>query len=150
MMLTHVIAKTFVFNEQGKLLLLRRSASDNHRPGGLDLPGGKVDDREDVATGAAREALEEAGLALRPEDLQWVYADTVATHNTDIQGDVNMIRITFATKVDKPNVKLSHEHDSYSWHTLEESLKLLKGMRYHEVLVHMMDHAIAIDLWKVI
>lgn len=146
-MTTHVIAKTLVFNEAGELLLLTRSARDDHRPGGLDLPGGKVEDGEDSTAGAAREALEEAGLSLDPAGMQLVYADTRATYNTDAKEDVNMVRLTFAARTANPTVVLSPEHDGFAWYTLDKAMPLLKGTRYHEILAHLQDHNIVGSLW---
>ena len=57
-MQTHIVAKTIVFNPAGKLLFLRRSHDDVHRPGGFDFPGGQIDDAEAITTGAAREVAE--------------------------------------------------------------------------------------------
>ncbi len=146
-MLTHVVAKTLVFDGQGQLLLLRRSANDNHRPGGLDLPGGKVEDGEDVILGGLRELQEEAGLTVGYKDLHWVFADTAANYNTDAKAEVSLVRITLAARVMDPKVTLSHEHDDYSWHTLDEAMELFTGTRYHEVLTYMLKNDIARELW---
>jgi 8-oxo-dGTP diphosphatase len=147
-MITHVVAKTLVFDDEGKLLLLKRSANDEHRPGGLDLPGGKVEEGEDIITGAIREALEEAGLAIAPADLHWVYADTAATYNTDAKTKVNLVRVTFAAHVSNPQVRLSHEHDAFSWHTIDEAMELVTGSRFHEVLSHVVANNLEPEMWK--
>jgi 8-oxo-dGTP diphosphatase len=147
-MLTHVVAKTLVFNEEGKVLLLTRSSSDEHRPGGLDLPGGKVEDGEEILAGAVREANEESGLTLTPSDMHWIYADTVATYNTDAKSDVNLIRVTFAAKAESPSIVLSHEHEDYAWYTLEEAIKATEGTRYPDILRYMIAHNVANNLWN--
>ncbi|HSD55641.1 MAG TPA: NUDIX hydrolase [Candidatus Saccharimonadales bacterium] len=147
-MLTHVVAKTLIFNEEGKVLLLTRSSSDEHRPGGLDLPGGRVEDGEEILAGAVREADEESGLIINASNMHWVYADTVSTYNTDVKGNVNLIRVTFAARVESPNVTLSHEHDAFGWYTLGEAIEVTKGTRYPTVLKYMMQHNIAKNLWR--
>ena len=146
-MLTHVVAKTLVFNEEGKVLLLTRSSSDEHRPGGLDLPGGKVEDGEEILAGAVREADEESGLQLNPVDMHWIYADTVATYNTDTKGETNLIRVTFGTRVESPDVKLSDEHDAFDWYTIEEAIQATEGTRYPDILRYMTEHHVAKNLW---
>jgi 8-oxo-dGTP diphosphatase len=147
-MITHVVAKTLVFNGEGKLLLLTRSSSDDHRPGGLDLPGGKVEDGEEVLAGAVREADEESGLILNPSDMHWIYADTVVVRRADIPDGVNLIRITYAVRIESPEVALSHEHEGYAWYSLEEAIKATKGTRYPDVLKYMIENDIAKNLWR--
>lgn len=147
-MITHVVAKTLVFDEAGKLLLLKRSASDDHRPGGLDLPGGKVEEGEEIVAGALREAKEESGLNIDPQHIDWVYADTVVSHNSELKVTVNMVRTTFIARVYKPNVILSHEHDGFSWHTMEDALVKLADLRYKQILEYLIENDIATEYWK--
>lgn len=75
-MITHVVAKTVIFDSHKRLLLLVRSDDDVHRAGGLDIPGGQVDTGEDYKTAAIREAYEEAGLELDPNQLELFYSVT--------------------------------------------------------------------------
>lgn len=122
-MLTHLVAKTVVFNKEGKLLVLRRSNNDTHRPGGADFPGGKVEDGEGVFEGAVREMAEEAGLRLNPSDLQLLFATTKADYNTDYKTDINIVWLGFVAKLPNDQViTLSHEHQSFNWFTLEEAI----------------------------
>lgn len=147
-MITHVVAKTLIFNDEGKLLILRRSMDDAHRPGGLDLPGGKVDKGEDILEGAVREIKEESGIDVTADGLHWVFADTAANFNTGVQDMVNMVRVTFAARIKDADVTLSHEHDEYSWHALDEALELLTGLRFETVIKHMVENDVAHDLWQ--
>ncbi len=63
-MQTRTIAKVLVLNDEGQLLVLRRSLNDLHRPGGYDFPGGDIEADESIEDGVVREAHEEAGLQL--------------------------------------------------------------------------------------
>jgi 8-oxo-dGTP pyrophosphatase MutT (NUDIX family) len=146
-MTTDVVAKTFIFNDEGKVLLLTRSASDVHRPGGLDLPGGKVEDGEEIVAGAVRETDEESGLTLTALDMQWVYADTVVARHHPGNGDVNLIRVTFAAQAHAPEVTLSHEHGAFAWYTVEEAIELTKGTRYPDILKYMVQNKILKEIW---
>lgn len=148
-MITDVVAKTFVFDDKGRLLLLKRSASDDHRPGGLDLPGGKVEEGEEVVAAALREAKEESGLIIDPQHIDWLYADTVATYNTDHKTVINMVRLTFIARVYKPKVTLSHEHDDFSWYTMKEAIEAVADLRYKAILEHIVSNDIATEFWKV-
>jgi 8-oxo-dGTP pyrophosphatase MutT (NUDIX family) len=55
----------------GQVLLSRRS-NTGYEDGKLSVVAGKLDGGEQVIEAAGREALEEAGLGLRPEDIRVV------------------------------------------------------------------------------
>lgn len=116
---TKIIAKTAVLNSEGKILVLTRSKTDRRRPGGLDLPGGKIDPGEDILAGAVREIQEEVGCTVDPNDLTVLFA------NTSVPDDEGVIvtRIFCAATVKNPEITLSFEHDSYKWATLDEVLE---------------------------
>jgi 8-oxo-dGTP pyrophosphatase MutT (NUDIX family) len=58
-------------------LLTRRTATLNRHGGQFALPGGRVDDGEDVATAARRELFEELGVALEPSSVLGLLDDFV-------------------------------------------------------------------------
>ncbi|MFI5275214.1 MAG: NUDIX domain-containing protein [Candidatus Saccharimonadales bacterium] len=148
-MQTHVVAKTAIFNDEGKVLILRRSADDPHRPGGSDFPGGKVDDGEEFVKGAIREIHEEAGLQLRPKDLELVYSYTKNGYNSEFKTDINFVWLGFVTKLPSgQSVALSFEHDSYEWLTLDKALESSDGTSLTNFFEHMRKYDIATELWK--
>jgi len=55
-----------------KILLLRRRNTGWH-DGWYCTPAGHVEDRETMREAAAREALEEVGITVKPEDLEFVH-----------------------------------------------------------------------------
>ena len=61
-------ADNIVCNEQGQILLLRRSEHDSTFPGMYVVPGGHVDMGEDCETAAKRELYEEAGIKVEKVD----------------------------------------------------------------------------------
>lgn len=81
-----VVAKALLLDPEGQALVLERSMTDRHRPGGIDLPGGSADHDENgipeapLAT-VLREVLEEAGVRLEPDDLK------EAAVLSDVRGD---------------------------------------------------------------
>lgn len=107
-----LIAKTVVFNTDGQVLLLRRSPTDERRPGEWDFPGGGVDRGEDILAGAARELREEAGLDCPLSSFRLVFAATEPFPPT------NQSITRFLCVVRLPReypVTLSFEHDEYKW-----------------------------------
>ena len=59
-----LIVHTTIIDKDGRVLILKRSEKDNVLPGYWDIPGGTLEDGEDPAAGAVREAKEEAGLEI--------------------------------------------------------------------------------------
>ena len=77
-----VIAKTMIRDSRGRVLVLRRSDTDKHRPGGVDFPGGSVDviEGDEVLEtplrAAIREAIEEVDIKLEPDQIKEVAVTT--------------------------------------------------------------------------
>jgi 8-oxo-dGTP pyrophosphatase MutT (NUDIX family) len=61
-----------IFRKNGEVLLLRRFQTGYH-DGEYGLPSGHVDGGEPADIAAAREAFEEVGVTIKPEDLQFVH-----------------------------------------------------------------------------
>ena len=90
-------------------LVLRRSQSDPQSPGGVDLPGGGIEDGEKASETAIREALEEANLVIDNPSLQLRYSFTMQENESII------IRYLYFVEIENQQVVLSHEHDSFLW-----------------------------------
>ena len=112
------VAKSLIFNPEGKVLLLVRSNTDSHKPGRLDLPGGGVDLNEDFADAASREVYEESGIQIPPSQYSLMHAGT----NQDHEGE-SVNRLFFIAHSRTSDVRLSNEHSSYEWLTLDEAIK---------------------------
>lgn len=110
-----VSMKVVVFNTEGNMLALRRSETDPVRPFGWDIPGGRLEEGEDLENGIKRETLEESGLALDAVTL----VDAVAGYNARKEF---WVTIGYRAIVDAPEVILSYEHDKYEWISKEEFL----------------------------
>lgn len=90
----------------GRVLLLRRSASDDHRPGQWGFPGGKSEDDEDFEATARREAEEEVGDCTFDGISE---LDRCRTPN-------DFEHRTFVVPVkDTFDPRLSDEHDDFRW-----------------------------------
>lgn len=133
---TRIIAKTAVFNSDGKILVLTRSNTDHRRPGGLDFPGGKIDPGEDILAGAVREIQEEAGLTVDPNDLTVLFANTSAP---DDEGVV-VTRLFCAAQVHDPDITLSFEHSDYKWVSLQEVLDTFGSLSWAQGLEFALQH----------
>ncbi len=59
--------RAVVFNDQGKVLLLKRNAVTSLFPGAWNLPGGGQEDNETAYQGCVLELLEETGISGQPD-----------------------------------------------------------------------------------
>jgi 8-oxo-dGTP diphosphatase len=129
-MTTVIYAKAIVYTDDQRALLLTRAANDTERAGGLDLPGGGIEAGESMKEGVIREVLEETGLTVLPPDAQLLWTKAVVDH------DKNIIRMLYACKPTTDEVRLSFEHDAYTWVALEDLADELdhpqwsEGIRY--------------------
>ena len=110
-----IVAKTIVWNKDGKVLTLRRSKTDPRRPLTWDLPGGLVEYGENPQEAAKRETEEETGITLSGLKIMDVDSHYRSKY---------VISLIFEAKVGNPEVKISWEHDQYQWVVPEELQKM--------------------------
>jgi nucleoside triphosphatase len=107
----------FIFNQQGKLLLLQ-----SHKwPGLYVVPGGHVELGERLEETAVREAKEETGLDIFDLEFinfqQFIYDSAFWKHR-------HFIFFDFAAKTDSMEVVLNDEAQAYIWIEPNEALEL--------------------------
>lgn len=139
-MITHVVAKTLVYDADGNVLLLVRSNDDVYRAGKFDLPGGQVDDGEEILVGAAREIQEETGLTVDPLSMQLVYAHTGTRFSVEANHEVNLVRLYFVVSKPDSEIRLSHEHTDFRWFPLEEAITQTDHERHQALMRYVLDH----------
>lgn len=125
----HLVAKALLFNGD-QVLLLRRSNTDTRRPLQWDLPGGYVEDGEEIKEGCAREIDEEADLRVADKDLHLAYA------LTEIVDDKSVTWLIFIGRTTNTEVKLSYEHDKYEWVSLDKAIEMMEYPRHLKALKH--------------
>jgi 8-oxo-dGTP pyrophosphatase MutT (NUDIX family) len=108
------VAKVLVFNEKGQLLLMHigEHSEKPERSYTPDLPGGMVDPGESEHAAAVREVMEEAGIALNPDEVTLAYAKTEAypSESKSVSKLVYIVQLK-----NTPEVTVSWEHESYEW-----------------------------------
>ncbi len=114
--LARVGQKIIITNDEGKILMLRRS-SKSDRAGGWDFAGGRLELGENPYDGVAREIREETGLEVK--DMQPIDVYSYFNNGTDF-----VVIIGYQAKWKSGEVKLSWEHDLYQWMTESEVEKL--------------------------
>jgi 8-oxo-dGTP diphosphatase len=103
-----VTVRALIFNSEGKLLIVRRGASDPLYAGAWDIPGGRVEAGEEIFAALRREANEEVGIKLQNPELVF------ATSSARPGGSGTWIFFIERCASD-PQIKLGDEHDTYQW-----------------------------------
>lgn len=120
--------------EAPRYLLLKRSETESLYPGMWQLVTGSMLEGEHAVKAAQREFREETGLtALRFWVVPFVNSFYVASNDT-----VHVSPL-FAAEVDPwDQPRLSHEHQEFTWCTLEDAAKMLvwPGQRQGLQIVH--------------
>jgi 8-oxo-dGTP diphosphatase len=132
-----VVAKVIVVNNNGKILLLRRSETDVRRPLQWDIPGGHTDENELAEEAAVRETAEESGIELHARNLQLVYAVSDV-----VQSDLNVTWLFFIARTDKTEVALSTEHTEFAWETLDSCIEKVDYERQKRALEYIREHSL--------
>jgi len=117
-----------------KVLLMRRSDSDNH----WECPGGTMEFGEDLHTTLRREIKEETGL----EDIcigKLLYAITF------INPERQVIGLMYLSHAKSDEIKISHEHTDYIWADKERLIKLLWGPMLNELIENDVLDSLEID-----
>jgi 8-oxo-dGTP diphosphatase len=103
-----------IIERDGKTLLIQRGQNCSF-PGTYCNIGGHVDGNETIREAAAREAWEEVGIKVRPEDMQFMHV----IHRYDARGEI----ITFFFKTTKfegePFNKEPEKHTRIVWAPLD-------------------------------
>lgn len=133
---TKVLSKAVLQRADGKILLLRRSETDDRRPLQWDLPGGAVEEGEDFTSAMARETEEEAAIKVDASKAELAYTITDATEFG------NTCWLIYIACIDNQEVILSPEHDKYIWASLDQALGLVTYHRQLQALQYIKDHAL--------
>jgi len=105
-----VIIHSLVINN-GKLLILKR-VEDTYKGGLWDLPGGTLEDGEDLSIGVKRETFEETGLKINNPGMFYY------SSNVDVKKNKQFITIIFMAKLNNNNPIVTinpSEHSQSKW-----------------------------------
>lgn len=112
-----------IANQDGKVLLIKRSNNLDWHPGEWEIMYGRIAQHEDPRDGLKRELMEELGITVtvgQPLTCWHIYRGHEEIAENELVG------ITFSATSSDLDVKLSDEHEEYRWVTPAEALELIK------------------------
>lgn len=96
--------------KDNEVLLLKRASNVTNLPNYWDIPGGSLENGEDLASGAVRETVEETGLSTTEPKIFYYFA------NYETSKDMHYITIFFISDFVSGSVVLNpEEHQEYRW-----------------------------------
>jgi len=123
-----IAVKSFIVNNKGELLLIKRGDKAPHRPNVWEIPGGRLKSGENPLEGLKRETKEEIGL-----DVEVLNPLRIHYFTRDDGQKITMI--TFLCKPLSDAVLLSNEHSEHVWINIDDSLSKLDKPFHEEVRI---------------
>ncbi|MEA3357523.1 MAG: NUDIX domain-containing protein [Patescibacteria group bacterium] len=108
-----LVGRLMVLNKKKEFLVVQRSSNDRYRPGMWELPGGKLDEGQDVSDTLHREVLEETSLKIKIT-VPLVYYQSGISKEGKYKG-LTYVRMFGIAECLSGNVVLSHEHENFAW-----------------------------------
>ncbi len=99
-----------VVRNDDKVLLLKRASSVSNLPNYWDIPGGSLENSEDLTMGVSRETTEETSISTTEPKLFHYFA------NYESSKEMHYITVFFISNFISGNVILNpEEHQDYKW-----------------------------------
>lgn len=99
--------RVLLIDENGKILILKRSTDSKTNPGKWELPGGKVDQGESFDQALIREVLEETELKISLDHVVGVCEQNLPF--------IRAVHIIMSGNILEGSLNLSKEHEGYAW-----------------------------------
>ena len=128
---TLISTSAFLQNKQGKFLFLRRHDDAKWGASQWQLPGGKVDAKENNINAALqREIFEEISGKVSGLMLAGIGVTPIVSQKYLKKGFRWHVRMYYAGKLNG-KIKLSKEHNDFAWFSLQEALEydLVNGLK---------------------
>lgn len=99
--------RVLLTDENGKILIVKRSTGSKTNPGKWELPGGKVDQGESFDQALIREVYEETNLKIKLDHVVGVCEQNLPV--------IRAVHIIMSGKIIDGYLNLSSEHEGYAW-----------------------------------
>ena len=118
-------AKAFIVRDN-KLFMMKRRPNDPHKPGKLDIPGGRLELGENPFDGLKREMKEETGAEVE------IIMPIAVKHFTREDGQ-NITLTMYWCNLITDEIRLSEEHTEYKWLDIDSELSEIPEF-FHEAI----------------
>jgi ADP-ribose pyrophosphatase YjhB (NUDIX family) len=108
----NIAVKAFIV-EKGHLLILRRSHNVSHMKGIWEIPGGRLNEDEDIIQGLKREVKEETNLDIEVKN-------PLSVKQFIREDGQDIVMITFLAHAKTDSLKISDEHLEHKWVDLDK------------------------------
>jgi len=112
-----IAVKSFIVNQENKVLVVKREKNDTHMPEEWEIPGGRIENEETLLEGVKRETKEETNLDIE-------VLEQLNTQEFTRQDGERIKMVIFLCKPLTESVVLSEEHTEFDWIELDEVIKL--------------------------
>jgi 8-oxo-dGTP diphosphatase len=99
--------RVLLTDEDGKILIIKRSTDSKTNPGKWELPGGKVDQGESFDQALIREVYEETNLKIALNRVIGISEQTLPL--------IRAVHIIMSGNITEGELNLSYEHEGYAW-----------------------------------
>ncbi len=99
--------RVLLTDENGKILIIKRSTDSKTNSGKWELPGGKVDQGESFDQALIREVYEETNLKIALDHVVGVCEQNLPL--------IRAVHIIMSGKIVEGELNLSSEHEGYAW-----------------------------------
>lgn len=127
-------AAVALFNDQRKILLLRRKDNDK-----WTMPGGTLDYGESMAACAIREVREETGFSIRITGLMGTYTDPntlIAYSDGEVRQEFTLV---YAAEIESGELRIDNESKEAAWVDLSAVAQLPLAESQRRRLVDVVD-----------
>jgi len=104
--------RALIFDQNGSILVLRRSERSRSNPGKWELPGGKPNPGESFEESVRREVLEETGFEI---DIH----HSAGTADQEVTG-YHVVHVILIASIRSGGLALSNEHVEFRWVKIPE------------------------------
>lgn len=106
-------ASPLIIDEQNRILLVKRAIEPHF--GKWDLPGGFLENGEDLVDGLKRETMEELGIEIEPIEVVTIFVDRYGNEDDDF----HTFNVFVKSKMLSNNIDLDSENSEFAWFARE-------------------------------
>ncbi len=117
-----IVNRCIVLNEKSEILLIRRASSDAWSADMWEVPGGKLDEGQDISHALEREVMEETGLLITPKS-RLSYIDSWVLAAGPYKG-LPYILIYGIGTANSTEATISDEHSDFKWVLYKEAINM--------------------------